>query len=67
MKILLALFLPPVAAFLYGGLGTAILNVLLCCLAVVPGIVHAIYVVTQYDADKRIDRLAAAMGKAQQR
>jgi uncharacterized membrane protein YqaE (UPF0057 family) len=49
IKILLAIFLPPVAAFLQVGLGLHFwLNILLTLLGGLPGVVHALWlVVTQ--------------------
>ena len=46
IKILLAIFLPPVAAFLQVGLGLHFwLNILLTLLGGLPGMVHALWVV----------------------
>lgn len=46
--ILLAIFLPPIAVFLKCGLGKDLLiNVLLCLVLYVPGIIHAIWVCTK--------------------
>jgi len=48
LLILLAIFLAPVAVFLKNGAGKDLLiNVLLCCLAYVPGAIHALYIVTK--------------------
>lgn len=44
--ILLAIFLPPVAVGIKRGLGGALLlNILLCLLFVIPGVIHALWVV----------------------
>jgi uncharacterized membrane protein YqaE (UPF0057 family) len=46
--ILLAIFLPPIAVFLKSGVGKDLLiNVLLCFLVYIPGIIHALWVCTK--------------------
>jgi uncharacterized membrane protein YqaE (UPF0057 family) len=46
--ILLSIFLPPLAVFLKAGAGKDLLiNVLLCFLMFVPGIIHALWVSTR--------------------
>jgi uncharacterized membrane protein YqaE (UPF0057 family) len=46
LKIILAIFLPPVAAFLQVGLGVHFwLNILLWCLGILPGQIHALWLV----------------------
>lgn len=46
LKIILAIFLPPVAAFLQVGLGTHFwINILLTLLGGVPGMIHALWLV----------------------
>ena len=46
--IILALFLPPIAVFLKSGVGKDLLiNVLLCLLFYIPGIIHALWVCTK--------------------
>ena len=46
--IILALLLPPVAVFLKNGASKDLaINVLLCLLFYVPGIIHALWVVTK--------------------
>ncbi|MEM9660917.1 MAG: YqaE/Pmp3 family membrane protein [Planctomycetota bacterium] len=43
LKIILAIFLPPVAAFLQVGLSVHfLLNILLTLLGIVPGMIHAL-------------------------
>ncbi|TKA70677.1 hypothetical protein B0A49_04381 [Cryomyces minteri] len=45
IKIILAIFLPPVGVFLERGCGADLLiNILLTCLGYIPGIIHALYV-----------------------
>ncbi|MBK1829959.1 YqaE/Pmp3 family membrane protein [Verrucomicrobiaceae bacterium R5-34] len=46
IKIILAIFLPPVAAFLQVGLGPHFwLNILLTMLGGVPGMIHALWLI----------------------
>ena len=46
--IILALFLPPIAVYLKCGPGkNLIINILLCLLFYVPGIIHALWLVTK--------------------
>ncbi|MGR8922056.1 MAG: YqaE/Pmp3 family membrane protein [Gammaproteobacteria bacterium] len=48
LLIILALFLPPVAVFLKHGMTKDLaINVLLCFLFVLPGVIHALWVVTR--------------------
>ena len=47
IKILLAIFLPPVAAFLQVGVGMHFwLNIVLTILGGIPGMIHALWLVT---------------------
>lgn len=47
VEILIAIFLPPVAVFLKRGVGKDLLiNILLCLLLFFPGMVHALWVVS---------------------
>ena len=54
---LLAIILPPVAVLLSGKQIQALLNVLLTALFWVPGIIHAVLVVHDKKADKRMERM----------
>ena len=46
IKILLAIFLPPVGVFLEVGFGTHFwINVILTILGYIPGIVHALFII----------------------
>ncbi len=48
IRIILAIFIPPLAVFLKVGLGLHFwLNILLWILGVVPGIIHAIWVLVK--------------------
>jgi len=49
LRIILAVLLPPLGVFLQVGLGGQFwLNVLLTLLGYVPGIIHAVWVITRY-------------------
>lgn len=46
IKVLLAIFLPPVAVLLERGVsGSLVLNIILTILGYIPGLIHALYVV----------------------
>lgn len=46
LRILVAIFIPPLGVFMQVGLGGALwLNVLLTILGYIPGIVHALYII----------------------
>jgi uncharacterized membrane protein YqaE (UPF0057 family) len=46
--IILAIFLPPVAVFLKSGVGKdLIINIILCVLFFIPGVIHALWLVTK--------------------
>jgi uncharacterized membrane protein YqaE (UPF0057 family) len=66
MRYLLAILLPPVAVLSVGKPGTAILNFFLTLLLWVPGIIHAMFVVSSAEAEKRNDRVVQAI-RSQQR
>ena len=55
---LLALFLPPVAILLCGKPFQALLNIPLCCLIWIPGVIHAMMVVSESKARARNRELA---------
>jgi uncharacterized membrane protein YqaE (UPF0057 family) len=61
MRYLLALILPPIAVLACGKPFQAILNILLTLCFFVPGVIHALFVVHSYLADKRTDRLVEAI------
>ena len=54
MMYLLAIVLPPVAVLFSGKPFQAFLNLLLCFLGYVPGVIHAILVVNDHKANKRM-------------
>ena len=48
LLIVLAIFLPPVAVFLKKGAGKdLIINILLCLVLFLPGVVHALWLITK--------------------
>ncbi|MCL1058828.1 YqaE/Pmp3 family membrane protein [Shewanella gelidimarina] len=48
LLIILAILLPPVAVFLKNGVGKDLLiNIILCLLFFIPGVLHALWVVTK--------------------
>ncbi len=63
MLYLLAIFLPPVAVLLCGKPIQALVNLLLTMLGWIPGVIHAILVVSSRNADKRTDRVIKSMEK----
>jgi uncharacterized membrane protein YqaE (UPF0057 family) len=68
MRYFLAILLPPVAVLLCGKPFQFLLNILLTLLGWVPGIIHAVLVVSEYHDDRRADRIVRAMrhGRAPQ-
>lgn len=50
---LIAILFPPLAVLMCGKWFQAVVNLLLCCLLIVPGMLHALLVVNEYKADKR--------------
>lgn len=61
MRYFLCLLLPPVAVLTTGRVGAFILSLILTLCFVVPGIIHAFFVVNKYYADKRHKEVLAAM------
>ena len=48
LLIILAILVPPLAVFLVSGANKSLLiNIVLCLLFLVPGVIHALYVVTR--------------------
>lgn len=48
LLIILAIFLPPIAVFLKKGVGKdLIINIILCILFFLPGVIHALWLVTK--------------------
>ena len=61
MRYLLAIVLPPIAVLFCGKPVQAMLNVVLTVLGYFPGMIHAILVVSSYQADKRAARIVKAI------
>ncbi|WP_299735299.1 YqaE/Pmp3 family membrane protein [uncultured Endozoicomonas sp.] len=62
MRYFLAIILPPLAVLLCGKPFQVILNIILWILGILPGIVHALFVVHTHLADKRNEELIKAIG-----
>lgn len=62
MRYLFAVILPPLAVLLCGKPFQAILNVLLTLAFWIPGMIHALFVVSNHNADRRNKELIRAMG-----
>lgn len=62
----LVAFIPPLAVLLCGKPIQALLNVGLTLLFYVPGLIHAWFVVANYYADKRTDRLIKEQRRTQE-
>ena len=61
MRKLLAIVCPPLAVFLCAKPITAFFNLLLWCLGVIPGIIHAWSIVNAREADNRIKKQTKAI------
>lgn len=58
---LLAIIFPPLAVFFKKGFGSAVLNLFLWMLGFFPGIIHALFVVSNSNADNRSKKLEDVM------
>jgi uncharacterized membrane protein YqaE (UPF0057 family) len=63
MLYLLAIVLPPVAVLLVGRPFQALINLILTCFFWLPGAIHAILVVNEKKADKRMKKQVRLMAK----
>ena len=61
MLYLLAIFLPPVAVLLVGKPVQALINLVLCLLFFLPGIIHAVFVVHEHKANQRMKQQVKLM------
>ena len=61
MRYLLAIILPPIAVLICGKPIQALLNLVLTILLWIPGMIHALFVVNGYYADRRTDRVIEAI------
>jgi uncharacterized membrane protein YqaE (UPF0057 family) len=65
MLYLVAVLLPPLAVLLCGKPIQALLNLFLCLFLYVPGLIHALLVVSNYYADQRTARVVRAIQQQQ--
>ena len=61
MRYLLAIILPPIAVLICGRPIQALLNLVLTILLWIPGMIHALFVVNGYYADRRTDKVIEAI------
>lgn len=61
MLYLLAILVPPLAVLFCGKPFQALLNLVLWLLGIIPGIIHALFVVSSHHADKRNQRIVNEM------
>jgi uncharacterized membrane protein YqaE (UPF0057 family) len=61
MMYVLAVIFPPLVPLFKGKFGHFFLNILLCLLAFLPGIVHACYLIHKDNADKREEAIITAI------
>lgn len=61
MRYLFAVLLPPVAVLMCGKPVQAVLSLVLTLLGWLPGVIHAVLVVNNYEADRRNRELIRAM------
>lgn len=57
MRYFFAIVLPPLAVLFCGKPFSAILNLILTCFGWIPGIVHALFVVSSYKNEKALKRI----------
>ena len=57
LRYFFCVFAPPVAILLTGRKGSFLLSLLLTLFGWLPGIIHAILVVNDYEAEKRLQKL----------
>jgi uncharacterized membrane protein YqaE (UPF0057 family) len=62
MRYFFAIALPPLAVLLCGKPFQFLLNILLTCCYVIPGVIHALLVVSSKMADERQNKLIKALG-----
>lgn len=63
---LLAVVFPPLAVLIAGRPIQALINLFLCFLFYIPGVIHAFAVVNERKADKRMERQTKALIQASQ-
>ena len=62
MRYVFAVLFPPLAVLMCGKLFGFLLNILLTCLFIVPGIIHAVAVVGAYERQQHMKELAILAG-----
>ena len=63
MKYLFAIIIPPVAVIMCGKPLLALLNFILWLCFIFPGIIHALFVVVDYQAEQRVNQLERLIQK----
>ncbi|SFU71172.1 YqaE/Pmp3 family membrane protein [Alicyclobacillus macrosporangiidus] len=61
MRYFLAIVLPPVAVLFCGKPLSALLNLILWCFGLIPGIVHALFVVKSFYEERALKRVERAV------
>ena len=61
MLYFLCILFPPLAVLFCGKPGSFILNLILTTLGYIPGLIHALFVVSSHKADKRNQKLIQAI------
>ena len=61
MMYLLAILLPPVAVLMVGKPIQALINLVLCLFFFIPGVIHALFLVNENKADKRMKKQVELM------
>ncbi len=64
MRYFLCIILPPLAVLTTGRVGAFILSIILTICFWIPGVIHAILIVSNYNADKRNEKLIRATREA---
>lgn len=59
----LAIFFPPLAVLMRGGFGQFLLNIILCLFGFFPGVIHAVFIVHNSNANDRSKKLEDIMLK----
>lgn len=57
LRYVIAILLPPISALRHGGCGACLLNVLLCLIGYIPGIIHAVLIILKKENDEREARI----------
>ncbi|MGE6377031.1 YqaE/Pmp3 family membrane protein [Peribacillus muralis] len=65
MLYVIAILFPPLAVLLAGKPISAVINLILTLFFYIPGLIHALFVVHDKKADKRLKQQAALLAKSQ--